>query len=296
MFQVLAETAGDGHSRRRRGARLRRWLALLTATMVLPAVVVASPAQDRQALRALFQQRFPKVPLDEYVNGPYPFDAALRAQWQSLLQLPPYVFEVERGQALFAGALGDGSHYADCFPHRGRGIRQNYPYFDRARGEVVTLELAINLCRRQHGSAPLAYEKGGMAAISAYLAETARGKRLTIVIPPDPRAIAAYRRGRALFYAPLGDSAQSCASCHIQRGGQRLGNKVIPPALGLVASFPLYRPSWGGLGTFDRRVGECYAAMGAAPPAPQSRAQRDLEYFLSYLSDGLPVAGPGVRL
>lgn len=296
MLRELIEAAAAGGSRYRRRASLRRWLPLLLATMVPLTAFATSPAQDRQALRALFQQRFPKVPLNEYVNGPYPFDAASRAQWESLLQLPPYVFEVERGRKLFSSALGDGGHYADCFVHRGVGIRQNYPYFDRASGEVVTLELAINRCRRRHGSAPLAYEKGDLAAISAYLAETSRGKHLAIAIPPDPRAIAAYRRGRALFYAPLGDSAESCATCHIQRGGQHLGDKVIPPALGLVASFPLYRPKWSGLGTFDRRLAECYAALGVAPPAPQSRAARDLEYFLSYLSDGLPVAGPGVRL
>lgn len=259
------------------------------------ASAVASPPQDQEAFQNYFRQAFPKVKRDDFVNGPYALDAGMRAQWQDIMQFPPYSFAVDSGKELFGKPLADGKHYSDCFDHGGIGIRQTYPRFDTKSGRVVTLESAINACRQAHGDKPLPWEKGDLAAISAYMASTSDGKPFAITVTDDPRAQAAYERGKEMFYSRRGQLNFSCASCHLQNAGRHLRSEVLAPALGIVASFPLYRSKWGDMGTIDRRFSGCFAQVRAKPLAAQSEGYRDLEYFLTYMSNGLPVAGPGAR-
>ena len=60
---------------------------------------------------------------------------------------------------------------------------------------MITLDVALNECRQTNGEEPLDYTKDDMAAVTAYMAFTSRGKPFDIKIPNDPRALAAYRRG-----------------------------------------------------------------------------------------------------
>ncbi len=113
------------------------------------------PQADFKAFREYFTKRFPKVPLNDFVNGPYSMDEGLRKQWKSIEELPPYEFVVERGKDMFAKPFKSGKTFGDCFPNKGIGIRQNYPYFDTKSGEVITLELALNQCREANGEKPL---------------------------------------------------------------------------------------------------------------------------------------------
>ena len=45
-----------------------------------------------------------------------------------------------------------------------------------------------------------------MAALTAYMAYTSRGKPFDIKIPDDPRALAAYENGKEYFYPAAGSS------------------------------------------------------------------------------------------
>jgi sulfur-oxidizing protein SoxA len=175
------------------------------------------------------------------------------------------------------------------------GIRQNYPYFDTAKGEVITLELALNRCREENGEKPFDDKKDEMAALTAYMAYTSRGKRFDIKIPDDPRALAAYEKGKEYFYTRRGQLNFSCASCHVQNPGNHIRTEVLAPALGIVAALPIYRSNWGGMGTYSRRITSCNTQVLASALKPQDELYRDVEYFLTYMSNGLPVSGPGAR-
>ena len=174
-------------------------------------------------------------------------------------------------------------------------MRQNFPYFDAKTGEVVTLDLAINRCREANGEKPLPYQTGPMAAITAYMAETSRGKPFDIKVPDDPRALAAYEDGKRYFYTRRGQLNFSCASCHVVAAGQRMRADILAPALGILAAFPIYRSDWGSMGTIDRRFTTCSLQMRSEPLEPQDTSYRNLEYFLSYMSNGVPISGPGTR-
>ena len=267
-------------------------LGLLTIT---PVAVQASPQQDLKAFRAYFTKRFPDVPLQDFTNGVYSIDKASREQWESIEEFPPYELNIEKGKKLFNTPFKNGKTYASCFKNGGIGIKQNYPYFDADTGQVKTLEQEINECRVKNGEEPLNWNKGAIADISAYMAYTSRGKKTNVVIPNDPAALAAYERGKQHFYAKRGQLNMSCADCHMYNAGNRIRADILSPALGHTTHFPVYRSKWGGLGTIHRRYGGCNKQVRFKPFKAQSEEYRDLEYFHTYMSNGLVMNGPGAR-
>jgi len=254
-----------------------------------------NPEAAFKAFRAYFTKKFPKLALNDFVNGPYSMDADLRKQWQQIEDLPPYDFAIERGKDMFAAAFKNGKSYGDCFPDKGIGIRQNYPYFDEKSGEVITLELALNRCREANGEAPFSYVKDEMASLTAYMAFTSRGKPFDIKVPNDPRALAAFRNGERYFYTRRGQLNFSCASCHVQNPGNHIRTEVLAPALGILNAMPIYRSEWNSMGTVSRRFVTCNSQTRGVPLEPQDEEFRDVEYFLSYMANGLPISGPAAR-
>ena len=239
---------------------------------------------------------FRNVPLNDFVNGPYSMDADLRKQWDGDRGIPALSSSRStRARKCSTTPFKNGKTYGDCFPDKGIGIRQNYPYFDDKTGEVVTLELALNRCRQANGEQPLSYVKDDMAALTAYMAFTSRGKLFDIKIPDDPRALAAYENGKKYFYARRGQLNFSCASCHVQSPGEHIRTEVLAPALGILAAMPIYRSEWGSMGTISRRFVTCNSQVRGVPLEPQDEDYRDVEYYLSYMGNGLPISGPGAR-
>ena len=259
------------------------------------AVETSTPDKDFKVFRDYFTNKFPKVPLNDFVNGPYSMNEDMRKQWIEKEDLPPYDFALDRGKELFSTPFKSGKTLADCFPNKGIGIRQNYPYFDEKRDEVITLELAVNRCLQDNGEKPYSYVKDDMAAVTAYMAFTSRGKPFDIKIPKNPRALQAYENGKQYFYQRRGQLNFSCASCHVQSPGERIRAEVLAPALGILNAMPIYRSEWGGMGTISRRLTSCNSQVRATPLEPQDPEYRNLEYYLSYLSNGLPISGPGAR-
>jgi sulfur-oxidizing protein SoxA len=270
-------------------------LALALLAQPAPASDAPDPVADAKAFRDFYVKKFPKLKLDDFVNGPYSMNEDMRRQWEEKEQFPPYEFALEAGKEMFATPFKNGKTYADCFPNGGIGVRQNYPYFDEKEGKVVTLELALNHCREANGETPYSYVKDEMASLTAYMSFTSRGKPMDIKIPNDPRALAAYDNGKRYFYTRRGQLNFSCASCHVQSPGERIRAEILAPALGIMNALPIYRSEWNGMGTTSRRLVTCNSQTRAVPLDPQSDEYRDLEYYLSYMSNGLPISGPGAR-
>lgn len=273
--------------------------ALLVAFALASSQVIAAdnidPVADAKAFQDFFFRKFPDVKHEDFVNGPYSMNADMKRQWQEKEEFPPYEFALDAGKEMFATPFRNGKTYADCFPNGGIGIRQTYPYFDETEGKVVTLELALNRCREANGETPYSYVKDEMASLTAYMAFTSRGKPMDIRIPDDPRALAAFENGKRYFYTRRGQLNFSCASCHVQSPGERIRAEVLAPALGILNAMPIYRSEWSGMGTISRRFVTCNSQTRAVPLEPQSDDYRDVEYFLSYVANGLPIAGPGAR-
>jgi len=262
---------------------------------VMMANAYATPEQDRLALRAFFQERFPKLDLNEMINGLYAFDEGAREQWLEMEDFPPYEIAIEEGEEAFNTPFANGKTYADCFENGGIGVKQNFPYFDLETGEVITMEVAINKCRTDNGEEPLPWLVGELAQVAAYMAYTSRGNKMNVVIPDDPRALAAYEAGKEYYYTRRGQLEFACENCHMQSAGMMLRADRLSGMLGQATHWPVYRSKWGEIGTIQKRFQECNSQVRAKPYEAQSQVYRELEYFLSYMSNGMELNGPASR-
>jgi sulfur-oxidizing protein SoxA len=276
--------------------RLVAVLLILASGLLSGPLVQAGAEDDRAAFVAYYESRFPDVPFAEYANGIYAIDQDARRQWQEIEEFPPYEFAIERGEELWNAPLADEAAYADCFERSLDEIRAAYPRFDAGRGEVVTLDVAINDCRRDHGMPLYAYDSDDLISITAFLAFRARGKALETRIPADqPGALAAYEAGKRFYYSKRGQLNFACSDCHVVSAGQYVRADRLSAALGHPTHFPVYRSKLGAMITLHQRFAGCVRDVRAKPFELQSPEYRNLEYFLSYMSNGLEWNGPGAR-
>jgi len=280
-------------------------LATLALSLIagIPQIAQAkTPAEDLKDFRAYFMKRFPGIPLNEFQDGVYAINNDAREAWENIEEFPPWEDGFEIGKELFNTKFKNGKSYASCFKNGGKGIRQNYPMFDSKSGTIKTLEGEINACRKANGEKPLGWKKGKLAAISAYMASTSNGKELNIKVPNDKRALAIYARGKQQFYAKRGQLNFSCANCHKDNAGNMVRAETLSPALGQLSHFPVWRLKWekpgntlSGYGTTHRRFGGCNSNIRAKPFKAQSAEYKALEYFLTYMSNGIQVNAPASR-
>jgi sulfur-oxidizing protein SoxA len=154
----------------------------------------------------------------------------------------------------------------------------------------------VNDCRLKNGEVALDYEKGDLAAVLAYMAYTSRGKAIEVKIPAsNSQALAAYEQGRAYYYQRRGQLNFACATCHVDNAGKRLRAEVLSPLLGHTSGWPTYRLKWGEMGTLHRRIIGCHQQIRAEAPAAQSVELRNLEYFLTFMGNGVLITGPSTR-
>lgn len=271
-------------------------IILFTLGSFIPLSLSANPEKDQTAFRLHYQERFPNLKLNDYSNGVYSIDNIAKQSWVAIEEFPPYETAIEAGQKLFNKPFSSGKYYADCLPHKGIGIAHQYPLWSKAKGEVITLAKALNDCRISQKESPLPYDKAEMVNLLAYLAYTSRGKPITVSIPKnDKGALSAYEQGKAFYYQRRGQLNFSCATCHIQNVGKRLRSEILSASLGHTNNWPTYRLKWGEMGSLHRRFAECLTNIKAKPYAEQSMEFRNLEYFLAYMGNGVPISGPSTR-
>jgi sulfur-oxidizing protein SoxA len=272
--------------------------------LAAPTVVNASPQEDLKEFQAYFLKRFPDIKLDTFADGVYGINNDRREEWLAMEEFPPYEPGLAIGKQLF-----EKFKVGECFKNGGVGIRQHYPYFDAKSGKIKNLEGEILECLQKKGvdmeKEKFDAVKGKTAAISAYMAYTSRGKKFDIVVPNDPRALAAYEQGKHHYWAKRGQLNFACADCHVRASGQLIRSNLLSPGLGHATAFPVYRKAWeindsgnpalGGFGTLHRRYGACNEQVRAKAFKAQSDEYLALEYYESYMSSGVPINGPSVR-
>ncbi len=260
--------------------------ALVCGIMIAPAL--ADPESDRLAILALFKQKFPDIPLEAYVDGALMLSADAKSQFDSIMEFPPFQGDIDKGRHLWEKPFANGRRFADCFPNGGHQIAGDYPQYDAVADKVVTFEMALNHCLSQNGEAELKYsDKTTMGVLTAYARSLSDGMRMNVRVE-FPGARTKYEDGKRRYYQRTGQFNFACASCHLENAGKILRTEVLSPVLGQATHWPVFR---GGdnLNTLQMRFRRCLEQMRATPLAPGSEELNNLEYFHSYLSNGLPV-------
>lgn len=189
------------------------------------------------------------------------------------------------GMRSCAGCHGDGAKAME-------GVAARYPAFDIVTGKPRDLTAQIRFCRSENQKAPQwAYESRPLLAMSAYIGLQSRG--LPIKPPSDLRLAVFEKEGEALFSRRLGQLNLSCAGCHDDNWGKRLGGSIIPQAH--PTGYPIYRLEWQGLGSLQRRLRNCLTGIRAEAFPYGAEEWVALELYLKQRAAGMPVETPGVR-
>jgi len=192
---------------------------------------------------------------------------------------PAMLWALDGEQLWKAGKPSCASCHADM-----KGVAARYPSVNS--GRLVNLEQRINLCRtgKQH-AAPLPYESKELLSLSAYIALQSRG--YPIAVQADAAA------GKALYERRQGQLNLSCAQCHDQYAGKRLGGSTIPQAH--PTGYPEYRLEWQTLGSLERRLRNCLIGIRAEPYPYGAPELVELELYLMSRARGMKMDAPGVR-
>ena len=203
---------------------------------------------------------------------------------------------VEQGLEIWGTPDKKGACF-DC--HKSANQLQNqvtqFPKWSVEKQQLINLEDQILACAKRSGQDYKSLEHPQVLALSALLHQNATGKTFNLKPSPGHEAQwhAALNAGAQEFTQRIGRMNLACNHCHDQNIGKQMRADVISP--GHPTGFPIFKMSWQGMGSVDRRLRACYSGVQAEIPAPGSPVLRQLELFLKVRAQGLPIDGPSLR-
>jgi sulfur-oxidizing protein SoxA len=246
------------------------------------------PEEIRQFFLKVFEKNLPGVAVSDYVNGAMIRSADALEQFESIMDFPPFQGDIELGKAIWETPLPSGATYADCLPNRGVNIAGHYPIFDEQSKTLISFEMLINDCLEKNGGVAYSFDdRKTMGALTAYARKLSDGMSMDIKVESEG-ALQKFEAGRAFYFKRIGQHNLACASCHLTHGGNYFRDELISPTIGQPVHFPVFRAG-ERLYTLHMRYQRCMEAVGAVPFAAGSEELNSLEYFHSYLSNGLPL-------
>lgn len=198
----------------------------------------------------------------------------------------PGMLWVARGEKLWSEPAGDDrKSCASCHGDAAKSMKG-------VAARRVNLAGQINTCRERNQRAPaFAAESDDLLGMTAWLAHQSRGMPLAIAVDEAKRA--SLERGRELYHTRIGQMNLACTHCHDRNWGRRLGAETL--SQGHANAYPAYRLEWQSVGSLARRIRACYYGVRAPMPEYGAPDLRDLELYVTWRGNGLPVETPGVR-
>ena len=243
----------------------------------------------------------------QFMRSGISFASADLSATQADDSLNPAFLWVDQGQVMWKEGSGTGSsaaginssaaHPSCASCHQDwqqsmRGVSMKYPRWDPQTSHLINLEGQINACRTQRQHLPaLAYESDELLGLTALVSLASRGMVLKRV--REPSIDAALARGQLRFETRMGQNNLACLHCHTQNAGQHLGGETI--SQGQPHAYPAYRLEWQKIGSLQKRLRACLSGVKAQIWAFGSEELMELELYLSFRGEGLPIESPGVR-
>jgi len=233
--------------------------------------------------------------LPEVISGYWFQSARTRAIFDDDFENPGF-YAVEAGAALWDDADGAADKAcADCHGQGEvgmKGVGARYPAFYKPSGKLISLEQRINLCRTENQKAEAwDWGAGELIAMTTYVRYQSRGMPVNVSIDGPARPF--FEKGKEYFFKRRGQINMSCDQCHSQNVGKWLrGNKLSQAQ---TASYPHYGLYFSKMDWPHQIFEHCVEKMRSTPPAYGSEDYVNLELFMAWRGQGLPVETPGVR-
>ena len=104
--------------------------ALLPTALVLAAKAEGGhpgPEDDRQRFIEFFSERFPGAPLEDYVYGAMLANPDARAQYEQIMEFPPFLGDIDKGKAMWEKPFVTASASPTALPTAGVTWRETIP-------------------------------------------------------------------------------------------------------------------------------------------------------------------------
>ncbi len=233
-------------------------------------------------------------PLSKIVSGYYFRKAETQAVQDDDFENPAFLW-IEQAEELWDEVDGEaGKACSSC--HDGvenlKTAGSTYPVYFEPWGKLINLEQRINYCRTENMKAePWKYESDQMLGMTALIRHQARGEPVKVAI--DGKAAPFFEKGKEFYYQRRGQLDLSCANCHETYAGTKIRADML--SQGQSNGFPTYRLKWQKLGSLHRRFKGCNKQVRAEPFKPGSDEYVNLELYLAWRGQGLPIETPAVR-
>ena len=236
-------------------------------------------------------------PSDPRTSGSAYLSPDLRSL-QNDMSNSPVGLIVDKGIALWSEQIGTAGKTCQSCHGPVASMKKsaaNFPRLSANGQQLLNLEDQIMACQQRAGHVPIKHENEDVLALSAVLHLAAKGE--VIHVAPLPHQSVQWQArlasGTALYMQRSGRMNLACVHCHDQNIGRHMRADVISP--GNPTGFPIYRMSWQGMGSIDRRLRACYSGVQAIVPSAGDAVLRDLELYLKVRANGLVMEGPSIR-
>lgn len=278
---------------------MKRIIAFIIAVLLFgcaqkgPVAEKTSPEAERLALIEHYKQTLPGIRFEDYIYGALAMNPDAKGQYDDIMAFPPYSMDLDKGQKMWETPFKNGKQFSSCFPNGGKNVAGNYPYFDDATNRVVTFENAINDCLKANGEVELKYGEKDMGLLTAYARSLSDGMLVNVKVQ-SAGALAAYEKGKSYYHTRNGQLNFACSNCHVDNAGKFIRSDQLSMMVGQASHWPEFR---GGteIVTLQGRFKQCEKNVRAKPREANSEEYNDLEYFLTYMSNGLPMQTPVFR-
>lgn len=208
----------------------------------------------------------------------------------------PISLWLEQGRSLW----GDKEKKGSCFQCHGdieknQQLATQFPKWSERLKKLINLEDQILICSQRTERPFKELENSDALSLSSLLHQASTG--LPFNLTPPVKFQKEWQNelnaGAQIFTTRMGRMNLACTHCHDQLIGKQMRADIISP--GHPTGFPIFKMSWQGMGSIDRRLRACYSGVQAELPASGSPELRQLELFMKMRSQGMPIEGPSLR-
>nr|WP_246423847.1 sulfur oxidation c-type cytochrome SoxA [Roseospira goensis] len=233
--------------------------------------------------------------VDEKRSGYTYAGAQTRAMQDDEFQNPAFLW-LERGMDLWETA--DGAANTSCADCHGdaeesmAGVATRYPIYFDDWGKLMNIEQRINWCREtQMQAEPLKWESDALLGLTAFVKNQSKGMPIDVAV--DGPAAPFFEQGKAFYETRRGQLDLACTHCHVDNEGNLIRAETL--SQGQANGFPTYRLKWQSVGSLHRRFRGCNRNIRAQPYPYGSDEYTNLELYVTWRGNGLPVESPSVR-
>ncbi len=266
-------------------------LAMMLAGMLLAGAAVAEPDGKSEPVAPKAKDH----PLKEIWSG-YHFQSEETRAQQDDADANPAMEHYKAGEKFWSKVAGKSKkscsscHGDAAKSMRGAGTR--FPLYYPISKRMINVEDRINLCREKFmGAKPWDLGSKELLALSVFVKRQSLGARVT----PQTSGPAAnfFDKGKTFYTTRRGQLDMACTHCHDKYAGKKLRGLTLTQ--GQSNGYPAYRKTPGKTVSLGQQINACLIRVRAAPLAAGSEDLLNLETYLAWRGQGLPVETPAVR-